>query len=42
MLFRSRLLYYEEFLGYIPQATNSLSEPLLHNSLISIDELAAT
>lgn len=37
--FRSRLLYYEEFLGYIPPSNKLFHEPLLHSSAISIDEL---
>lgn len=36
---RSRVLYYEEFLGYIPPSNKLYQEPLLHSGEISVDEL---
>ena len=36
---RSRVLYYEEFLGYIPPSNKLYKEPLLHSGEISVDEL---
>lgn len=36
---RSRPLYYEEFLGYIPSNNKLFNEPLLHSNDISIEDL---